>query len=269
MKNKKIKINLTKLSGIYILWYREILMYLRSPIKVFTSIFLPILLLVFFGTGLDTLFPNISLPYDFVEFFFPGILALSVTTMALSSTMSIVWDREFGFLKEILVSPVPRSHIALGKILGAATTGIIEGALLLLISPFLNIQFSLKLYLEGLVIIFLIAYGMAALGIVLTARMARTESFSFVLQIIIAPMVFLSGGLFPLTNSPIWMIKLARFNPLTYGINSLRWAILENTLPIKIIQELTTSNFVSSLCILIAFNFLITLLSIQLFKKIR
>lgn len=259
--------NLNKLSGIYILWYREILMYVRNSIKFFSSIFLPILLLIFFGTGLKTIFPLVSLPYDFSEFFFPGILALSVTTMALSSTMSIVWDREFGFLKEILVSPVPRSYIALGKILGAATTGLIEGFLLLFVTPYLGINFSIKLFLAGLVIIFLIAYGMAALGICLTARMKRTESFSFILQLIIAPMVFLSGAFFPINNLPIWMVNLSKYNPLTYGINSLRWVILSHTLPATTINQLTTNSFAMSLGILIIFNIVITILSIQLFRK--
>ena len=261
------KPNLNNLSGIYILWYREILIYLRNHVKFFTSIFLPVLFLIFFGTGLKTVFPLITLPYDFSEFFFPGILALSITTMALSSTMSIVWDREFGFLKEILVSPVPRSYIALGKILGAATTGIIEGALLLLVSPYLGINFSFRLYFICLGIIFLIAYGMASLGICLTARIKRTESFSFILQLIIAPMVFLSGAFFPINNSPLWMVNLSRYNPLTYGINSLRWAILSQTLSPEIISQLTTNNFLTSLGILIVFDILITLLSIQLFRK--
>ncbi|NMB92069.1 MAG: ABC transporter permease [Parcubacteria group bacterium] len=261
------KPNLNKLSGIFILWYREILMYVRNRIKFFSSIFLPILFLIFFGTGLKTIFPLVTLPYDFAEFFFPGILGLSVTTMALSSTMSIVWDREFGFLKEILVSPVPRSHIALGKILGAATTGLIEGFLLLLAAPYLGINFSLKLFLGGLAIIFLIAYGMASLGICLTARMKRTESFSFILQLIIAPMVFLSGAFFPINNSPAWMVNLSKYNPLTYGINSLRWVVLSQTLKPTIISQLTTNNFITSLGILISFDILITVLAIQLFRK--
>ena len=259
---------MNKFSGIYILWYREILIYLRNSLKFFTSIFLPLLFLVFFGTGLKTIFPLVSLPYDFAEFFFPGILALSVTTMALSSTMSIVWDREFGFLKEILVSPVPRSYIALGKILGAASTALIEGALLLLATPYLGINFSLKIFFEGLAIIFLIAYGMAALGIFLTARIKRTESFTFILQLIIAPMVFLSGAFFPINNSPHWMVNLSKYNPLTYGINSLRWVILSHTLPASTISQLTTNGFIPSLSIFILFTIIITILSLQLFKRL-
>lgn len=259
---------MNKLSGIYILWYREILLYLRNSLRFFTSLFLPLLFLIFFGTGLKTIFPLISLPYDFSEFFFPGILALSVTTMALSSTMSIVWDREFGFLKEILVSPAPRSAIALGKILGAASTALIEGALLLLAVPYLNINFSLLLFFESLFIIFLIAYGMAGLGIVLTAKLKRTESFTIILQILITPMVFLSGAFFPINNSPDWMVNLSQFNPLTYGINSLRWVILQNTLSPNTLSQITTNSFLPSLSLLISFDVLITILSLKIFQKL-
>ncbi|MGC8651162.1 MAG: ABC transporter permease [Minisyncoccia bacterium] len=259
---------MNKFSGIYILWYREILLYVRNSLRFFTSIFLPLLFLVFFGTGLKTIFPLISLPYDFAEFFFPGILALSVTTMSLSSTMSIVWDREFGFLKEILVSPAARSSIALGKILGAASTALIEGTLLLLAAPYLNINFSLSLFLESLFVIFLIAYGMAGLGIVLTARLKRTESFTIILQIIITPMVFLSGAFFPINNSPNWMVNISQFNPLTYGINSLRWVILGNTLATSTLDQITTNSFLPSLAILILFDVVITILSLKIFQKL-
>jgi len=118
-----------KLQTLYVIWYREVLIYLRNTLKFFTSIFLPLLILIFFGTGLKTMFPVSALHYDFSQFFFPGILCLSVSIMAISSTMSIVWDREFGFLKEILVSPISRPYIALGKILGATTTALIQGTL--------------------------------------------------------------------------------------------------------------------------------------------
>jgi len=137
-----------KLQTLYIIWYREVLIYLRNSLKFFTSIFLPILILIFLGTGLKTIFPTPVLHYDFAQFFFPGILGLSISVMAISSTMSIVWDREFGFLKEILVSPISRSYIALGKILGATTTALLQGSLILLTTPYLGINFSILLFLK-------------------------------------------------------------------------------------------------------------------------
>lgn len=257
------------LKGIYIIWYREILIYLRNRIKFFSSIFLPLVLLIFFGTGLKNIFPMVTLPYNFADFFFPGILTIGVTTLALSSTMSVVWDREFGFLKEILVAPVSRISIALGKILGATTTALIEGFLLLLAAPYIGIHVSFSIFIFSLMILFLIAFGMAGLGLVFASRVKKTESFTVIIQLLIAPMIFLSGTFFPINNGPWWMIKLSRYNPLTYGVNALRWAMLKQTFSSNIISNITTTNFLSALEICILFDIIITMIAIILFHKIR
>jgi len=257
------------MKGVYIIWYREILIYLRNPIKFFTSLFLPFFILIFFNLGLKTISPSFYLTSHFPEFFFSGILGLSAATMAFSSTISTVWDREFGFLREILVSPVPRSHIVLGKILGAATTALIQGTLILLIAPFLGISLKISIFLKALLAIFLISYGMAGLGFFLASHLKRIESFSIVLQLIIAPMVFLSGAFFPINNSIPWMLKLSQYNPLTYGINILRWLLFENLLPKEEILKMTTRGLSYSLFAIIIFSVIITFISVQLFKKIK
>lgn len=256
-----------KLKTLYIIWYREVLIYLRNSVKFFTSIFLPILILVFFGAGLKTMFPVSILNYDFVQFFFPGILGLSISIMAISSTMSIVWDREFGFLKEILVSPISRSSIILGKILGATTTALIQGALILLIIPYLGIDFSKFLFIKAMLIIFLISYGVAALGILLVSRLKKMESFSIISQLIFAPMAFLSGAFFPLNNAPAWMAKMAFYNPLNYGIDALRWVILSESLLKEEISLITSHSLFLCVVVLLGFNLLITFLSTRVFNK--
>lgn len=256
-----------QIKTLYIIWYREVLIYLRNTVKFFTSIFLPILILVFFGTGLKTMFSVSVLGYDFVQFFFPGILGLSVSIMAISSTMSVVWDREFGFLKEILVSPISRSYIILGKILGATTTALLQGALILLIIPYLGINFNKFLFIKTMLVIFLISYGMAALGIFLVSRLKKMESFSIVSQIIFAPMAFLSGAFFPLSNAPSWMIKIANYNPLTYGIDALRWVILSGSLKKEEILMITSHPLLLCIAVLLVFNLVITFFSIQVFNK--
>lgn len=258
-----------KLQTLYIIWYRELLIYLRNSLKFFTSIFLPILILVFFGTGLKTIFPTPILHYDFVQFFFPGILGLSITIMALSSTMSIVWDREFGFLKEILVSPISRSYIALGKILGATTTALLQGALILLTTPYLGIRFDGLLFIKVMLIIFLISYGMSALGIFFASRLKKIESFSILSQIIIAPMAFLSGAFFPLKNAPMWMITASQYNPLAYGIDALRWVVLSMSLNIEEISLMTSHSLPLCLFSLLIFDIIITFLSIRMFRKLK
>ena len=258
-----------KLQTLYVIWYREVLIYLRNSLKFFTSIFLPLLILIFFGTGLKTIFPTSVLHYDFAQFFFPGILALSVSVMAISSTMSIVWDREFGFLKEILVSPISRSYIVLGKILGATTTAILQGALILLTIPYLGINFNISSFIKIILVIFLIGYGMASLGILFASRLKKMESFSILSQIIIAPMAFLSGAFFPIKNAPYWMITMAHYNPLTYSVDALRWVILSKSLSNEEILLMTTHSLPICLLFLLVFNIVITLLSVKMFKKLN
>ncbi len=258
-----------KLQTLYVIWYREVLIYLRNSLKFFTSIFLPLLILIFLGTGLKTIFPTPVLHYDFVQFFFPGILGLSVSIMAISSTMSIVWDREFGFLKEILVSPISRSYIALGKILGATTTAILQGALILLIMPYLGINVDIPSFIKIILVIFLIGYGMAALGIFFASRLKKMESFSILSQIIIAPMAFLSGAFFPLKNVPSWMATMANYNPLAYSVDALRWVVLSKSLNNEEILLMTTHSLSVCLLFLLSFNIVITFLSVRVFKKLH
>lgn len=252
---------------LFIIWYREILLYFRNSLKFFTSIFAPILILIFLGTGLKTIFPVDLLNYDFVQFFFPGILGLSCVVMVLSSTISIVWDKEFGFLKEMLVAPVKRYQIAFGKILGATTTALIEGFLILLIAPYLGINLSVKVLLESLGIIFLLSYGVGCLGIFLASRLSRVESFSILTQLVIAPMVFLSGAFYSLKNLPLWMIKIAHYNPLAYGIDSLRWSLLSLTFSPEILFDLTLFSFKRTLVFLVIFDILFSLFSLRVFNK--
>lgn len=258
-----------KLQTLYVIWYREVLIYLRNSLKFFTSIFLPLLILIFFGTGLKAIFPTPVLHYDFVQFFFPGILGLSVSIMAISSTMSIVWDREFGFLKEILVSPISRSYIALGKILGATTTALLQGVLILLIMPYLGINIDIPSFIKIVLVIFLIGYGMAALGIFFASRLKKMESFSILSQIIIAPMAFLSGAFFPLKNVPSWMATMANYNPLAYSVDALRWVVLSKSLNNEEILLMTTHSLPVCILFLLAFNIAITFFSIRVFKKLN
>lgn len=258
-----------KLKTVYIIWYREVLIYFRNSLKFFTSIFLPVLILVFFGTGLKTIFSTSLLHYDFVQFFFPGILGLSISIMALSSTMSIVWDREFGFLKEILISPTSRSYIALGKILGATTTALLQGCFILLTIPYLHIYFDEILFIKVVIVVFLISYGMSALGIFFASRLKKIESFSILSQLIIAPMAFLSSAFFPLKNLPSWMVSAANYNPLAYGIDALRWTLLSKSLGKEEIIAMTMHSLPACIFFILIFDVIITILSTRVFNKLR
>ncbi len=256
-----------RIKSLYIIWYREILIYWRNKIKVFTSIFLPIILVIFFSTGFKAIFPNTSLDYDYGQFLYTGILVLSTAVMAMTSTLSIVWDREFGFLREILVSPVPRSNIALGKILGASTVALIQGSLLLLVAPYLGLSLKLIDFLSALVFLFIFTIGVAALGVYFAAGIRKTESFSILLQTIIAPMSFLSGAFYPLNNLPLWVKQLANFNPFSYGTDGLRWIILSPNLLKEQIILFALHNLKNSILFLLIYDFLILFLALKRFKR--
>lgn len=255
------------LRALYVIWYREILLYWRNKIKVFTSIFLPVLIAVAFGTGLGSILEFRHLPYNFSQFLYPGILGLSISVMSITSTLSIVWDREYGFLREILVAPVSRSVIAWGKILGASTVALIEGILLLFTAPYFNLVLSPLQIGETFLVIIIFTLGVAGLGVFLTSFVSRTESFSLLLQLFIAPMSFLSGGFFPLNSLPLWLQNLARFNPLAYGIDALRWTILSGNLSASQISTFTLHSLPSCIIALLIFDFIIILLAFRAFKK--
>ncbi|MBP8617629.1 MAG: Inner membrane transport permease YbhR [Parcubacteria group bacterium ADurb.Bin305] len=252
-----------RLYSLYAIWYREILIYLRNSIKVFTSIFLPILLVFFFSAGFQSFFAQSNFSYNFKEFFFSGILALGTAVVTMTSTLSIVWDKEFGFLREILVSPVPRSNIALGKILGAVTTSLIQGGILLALSSWIGIEMNLLIFIKTFIFICIFNIGVGALSVLIASSIQKTESFSIVLQVLIAPMSFLSGALFPLTQLPQWLMRFLYINPFTYGVDGVRWLMLANTLPQKTIAEITFFNFHQCCAFLILFDALMIILAVR------
>lgn len=214
------------LSGIAVIWQREIIRYWRDRIRIATSFFQPIMFLVVFGTGLRNAMSTQDLGVDFLKFVYPGIIAMNVMGVAIFSTVSTVWDREFGFLKEVLAAPVPRSAVALGKACGAATIASGQALVLLLLAPVVGVHVALGSIVELYGFMVLLAFTIAGLGLVIASRMRSMESFGIVMQVLIFPMFFLSGAFFPLTNVPRWMNVLSRFDPLTYGVDSFRNILL-------------------------------------------
>jgi ABC-2 type transport system permease protein len=187
----------------------------------------PVLWLLVMGTGLRAAFNVHGISYT--HFIFPGIIAMNLIFAAMISTISIIWDREFGFLREILVAPIPRSSIVLGKALSGSTVAFIEGLFVLAFAPFIKIHIPLANLLLLLPLMFLIAFACTSLGIVIAARMTSFEGFGVISNFVIMPLFFLSGAMFPIDNLPRWINFIVRFNPLTYGVDILRW----NTLGFK------------------------------------
>lgn len=203
-------------------WQRELIRFSRSKMRVVTSFAQPVLYLFVFGTGLGSLVGRASVGFDFKMFLFPGVLGMTVLFSAVFSAVSIVWDREFGFLREMLVAPVPRSGIVMGKALGGASVATVQGALILVLAPFAGIRLTPVIVIEALAIMALLAFCLTSLGIVVASRMQRIESFQAVMQFFLMPIFFLSGALFPIGSLPSWLGVLVRINPMTYAVVALR-----------------------------------------------
>jgi ABC-2 type transport system permease protein len=164
---------------------------------------------------------------DYKVFMFPGILGMTVLFAGVFSAVSIVWDREFGFLKEMMVAPVPTWSIALGKVISGATIASFQGCLMLLIAPLAGISMSPLLILEVIPILFLVSFSMTGLGILVATRLKSMQGFQVVMNFIMMPMFFVSGAMFPLQSAPRWLDALSRIDPLTYGVDALRGVMVE------------------------------------------
>lgn len=219
-------------TGIYIVWFRDIKRFWRDTPRRVGAFIQPLIYLFLLGTGLQAAFKvfgggNVK----YVKFMFPGILAMTVLFTAVFSAISILWDREFGFLKEVLVSPVPRTSVAVGKIFGGATQAMIQAAILLALMffPFMY-GFSFETLWKALLLLpltLLLAAGMTAIGVAISANMKSMEGFPMVMNLFLLPLFFLSGAMFPLQGLPGWMTFLTRVNPLSYGVDMLRGIALK------------------------------------------
>lgn len=224
------------LRAIAIIWYRDVLRFWRDKTRIVGSFGLPILFLFIFGNGLKGSMGGVlggqggagGGQIDFVKFIFPGVVGMTVLLAGMFSGISIVWDREFGFLKEILVAPVSRTSIALGKTLGGATNSMVQGLLMLVFAPLVGITLSVELVAKLVPLLFLVAFAMTSLGVAIAARMKSMEGFQVIMQFITMPLIFISGALFPLQGLPGWMDFLVKINPITYAIDPLRRVVLES-----------------------------------------
>jgi ABC-2 type transport system permease protein len=217
------------LGAIYIVWWRDLLRYWRDRARVGASLAQPLLYLVIFGTGLASSLGGgfaAGTGVSYTQFIFPGVISMSVLFTSIFGAMSIVWDREFGFMRELLVAPIDRSAIAIGKTLGGATQAMIQGLILLVLAPFVGVSLDAKTVLEVIGLVFVLAFGLSALGVALASAMKSMQGFQVVMNFLMLPMFFLSGALFPLVGLPGWMTVLTRLNPASYGIDPIRRVLL-------------------------------------------
>ena len=218
------------LQGIYIIWYRDLLRFWRDKARLFTSFIQPLFFLVIFGTGLSSaaLLKGELAAYDYKEFVFPGIIGMIVLFTAVMWGVSIVWDREFGFLKEVLVAPISRTAVALGKTLGGATIATTQGTVMLVFAPLAGVSLSPLKVLTLIALMFVFSLSLTALGIFAGSRIKTMEGFQVVMQLLMFPLFFLSPALFPADNLPDWLGTIVRINPVSYGVDAFRQTVLSS-----------------------------------------
>src|SRR5262252_465543 len=224
-----------------IVWLREMIRFRRDRLRAVTSLIQPLLFLLVLGTGLSALAKG-SLPpgVSFKSFIYPGVLAMSVMFTAIFSAASIVWDREFGFLREMLVAPVSRSAIVVGKILGGATIATLQGIIMLALAGLADVPYNPVLLLTLAAELFLLAFTLTSFGVMMAARITQFQAFMALTQMLVMPLFFLSGALYPLTGLPAWLSVLTRLDPLTYVVYPMRHAVFTHlSLPPSAMQALS------------------------------
>jgi ABC-2 type transport system permease protein len=194
-------------------------------LRMLTSLIQPVLFLFVLGTGLSTITNGSASNVNFRTFMYPGALSMAVLFTAMFSAASIVWDREFGFLREMLVAPVSRWSIVVGKCLGGATTAALQGVIILALAGLVGVPYSFSLIVVVFGEMLLLAFTLTAFGVMTAARITQFQSFMALNQMLLMPLFFLSGALFPLANLPSWLQVLTRIDPLTYAVDPVRRAV--------------------------------------------
>jgi ABC-2 type transport system permease protein len=214
--------------AVKVVWRRELIRFSRNRTRIVTSLAQPLLFLFVLGSGLSPVLPGGNGSVNYRTFMFPGVLAMTVLFTSMFSAVSIVWDREFGFLREMLVAPVRRSALIIGKCLGGSTVATLQGTILLALAGAVGVPYSPTLLISLVLMMALAAIMLTAIGTMVASRLATIESFQVLMQLIALPMFFLSGAVFPLNRLPGWLATLTRFDPLTYAVDPMRRAVFDH-----------------------------------------
>jgi ABC-2 type transport system permease protein len=215
--------------AVRMVWKREIVRYFRNRVRIMTSLAQPVLFLFVLGTGLSPIIRTGGAHVDFRTFMFPGVIAMTILFTAIFSAVSIVWDREFGFLREMLVAPVRRGALVVGKVAGGATVAALQGVIMLALAGLVHVPYSPSLLLVMVAEMLLTATVLTSVGVMIASRMSQVESFQVVMQVVVLPMFFLSGAVFPLSRLPRWLMVLTKIDPLSYAVDPLRRAVFAHT----------------------------------------
>jgi len=212
--------------GFWVVGYREVLRFLGDRARLGSSLLMPLLFLVIFGAGFSRSIGALAPGVNYIQFMFPGIVVMTVLMNSLFAGISVVADKEFGFLKEILVAPISRTGIVLGKAAGGSGVALIQAFLLLLFAPLVGVALSPRIVLLLIPVTILLSLGLSGLGILIASFIASQQGFQLIIQVLIVPLMFLAGVFFPTNNVPTWMEIITKLNPLTYGVDAIRQIFL-------------------------------------------
>src|SRR5215470_2920839 len=224
----------------FTLWWREIVRFYRQTTRVVGVLASPLVFWLVIGSGFGTSFRSGGGPgqQHYLDYFYPGALIMIVLFTAIFTMMSVIEDRKEGFLLSVLVAPVSRSVIVLGKVLGGATLATLQGLIFLVFAPALGIHFTILSLLLTVAVIFLVAFSLTALGFMIAWPMDSTAGFHAVINLFLIPLWLLSGSMFPISGASLWIRVLMRINPLTYGTDALRMLLyqaeLTGSLPLNV-----------------------------------
>lgn len=250
------------------IWLRDLLRFVRDRSRLASSLGQPLLFLLLFGGGFSAAISDLGAgELNYTQFLFPGILAMTVLFTAVFSAVSVVWDREFGFLKEVMVAPVSRYGVAAGKVAGGATVALLQGLIILALAPILGISFSLVQVVLITGILLLLAIMMTSFGLLLAARQQTMEGFHMVMNFVLLPMFFLSGAFFPLQGVPLWMTLLASVDPVTYGVDPLRQIVLQGSISEAALQTIALYPVGVNALLMVGFSLAFLIPGVWLFSR--
>ncbi|ODT67062.1 MAG: ABC transporter [Pelagibacterium sp. SCN 63-23] len=234
---------MVQLGGLYGLWLREVMRAMRDRGQLIGGLSRPILWVLILGIGLNPYFrgevygaTTFVVPFTYLQFIFPAVIALNIMFTSVQSAISVIWDREFGFLREVLVSPLSRATVLLGKILGGTTVAVLHGCLVLVLARFADVPLTWTDIVAALGLMTMLAFSLTCLGVVIANRIRTFEGFGIFSNAVILPLYFTSSSIFPLDPAlsqaqtrvvyPDWLVTLVEWNPLTYAIDALRGVLI-------------------------------------------
>jgi len=215
---------------VYVICMREFIKFFREKSRLLGTLARPVLWLFVVGNGMSSLIKP-QAGFSYLQFIFPGMIGMTILFSSIFSSISIVWDREFGFMKEMLVAPISRTSIVVGKAISGTLISVAQAVIILVLIPFLGIHITVMQFIEVVAVSVLVSFCITSMGILIAARLTSFDGFNIIMNFLVMPMLFLSGAMYPVTSMPPALRQLTQINPLTYGIDAFKHVLLRNGTP--------------------------------------